>query len=230
MSVSLVTRQRAQQQAAMRAEIVDAAFAEFSERGYHQTGIADIAKRLGIGHGTFYRYFRNKRDILEHVVDSLVARLEAALSAENAPDVPTTLDEYRRQAERIGDAIGEIFAADPRAARMLLFESTSIDPELTDRVLGMFDLAGETAAEYLRNGVRRGYMRADLDIANTADAITGMVVAAVIRALRSGPEADARRSSQEAIVRLLMEGAMADGQGPAGKRPNSRRSAERAAK
>ena len=214
----------------MRAEIVDAAFAEFSQRGDHQTAIADIATRLGIGHGTFYRYFRNKRDILEHVVDELVARLEAALSAENAPDVPTTIGEYREQAERIGDAIGEIFEADPRAARMLLLEATSIDAELTDRVLGLFDLAGETAAEYLRNGVRRGYMRADLDIANTADAITGMVLAAVLRALRSGPDPAARRRSQEAIVRLLMDGATASGQGETRARPNSRRSAERAAK
>jgi AcrR family transcriptional regulator len=228
--VSLVTRQRAQQQAAMRAEIVDAAFAEFAQRGYHQTAIADIAKRLGIGHGTFYRYFRNKRDILEHVVDELVARLEAALSAENAPDVPTTLDEYRQQAERTGDAIGQIFEAEPRAARMLLFESTSIDAELTDRVLGLFDLAGETAAEYLRNGVRRGYMRADLDIANTADAITGMVLAAVIRALRSSSDAAARRRFQDAIVRLLMDGARSNDHRRAGERPNSRRSAERAAK
>jgi AcrR family transcriptional regulator len=214
--VSLVTRHRARQQAAIRAEIVDAAFAEFSQRGYHQTAIADIARRLEIGHGTFYRYFRNKRDILEHVVDELVARLEAVLSAENAPDVPTTLEEYSDQAHRIGDAIGEIFEADPRAARMLLFEATSIDAELTDRVLGLFDLAGETAAEYLRNGVRRGFMRADLDIANTADAVTGMVLAAVIRTLRSGSDATARRRFQEAIVRLLMDGAKTDGRTPTG--------------
>lgn len=37
----------------LRAEIVEAAFVEFSERGYHQTAISDIAQRLGIGHGTF---------------------------------------------------------------------------------------------------------------------------------------------------------------------------------
>ena len=58
----------------LREEIVDAAFAEFAERGYHDTGIADIARRLGIGHGTFYRYFENKRDILDHVVTRLMPR------------------------------------------------------------------------------------------------------------------------------------------------------------
>jgi AcrR family transcriptional regulator len=28
-----------------------------------------LAEREGIGHGTFYRYFENKRDIVDHVID-----------------------------------------------------------------------------------------------------------------------------------------------------------------
>jgi AcrR family transcriptional regulator len=207
--MSLVDRQRAQMQSAMRAEIVDAAFAEFSERGYHQTGIADIARRLEIGHGTFYRYFKNKRDILNHVVDDLVAHLTSALAAENAPGVPTNLEEYREQAHRIADAVGAIFEADPRIARMLLFESTSIDPELTDRVLGIFDLAGQVGVVYLRNGVEHGFLRADLDVESTADAITGMMLATAIRTLRTDVDTRARERMQEAVIRLLTDGARA---------------------
>jgi AcrR family transcriptional regulator len=63
-TLSRAERQRIQ----LQAEIIEAAFLEFSERGYHQTAISDIAKRLGIGHGTFYRHFENKRDILDKVM------------------------------------------------------------------------------------------------------------------------------------------------------------------
>ena len=56
----------------LRREIVEAAFECFTERGYHATGIADIAARLGIGHGTFYRYYENKRDIVDHVITDLI--------------------------------------------------------------------------------------------------------------------------------------------------------------
>ena len=80
-SLSRAERNRLQ----LRADIIQAAFIEFSERGYHQTAIADIAKRLGIGHGTFYRHFANKRDILEHVIDDVTQKITAALVAENAP-------------------------------------------------------------------------------------------------------------------------------------------------
>ncbi|WP_323794052.1 TetR/AcrR family transcriptional regulator, partial [Nocardioides sp.] len=75
-----------QRKAELRREIVAASFDCFAEKGYHATGIADIAARLGIGHGTFYRYFANKRDIVEHVIDDLIARILAALGDENAPD------------------------------------------------------------------------------------------------------------------------------------------------
>ncbi|WP_241199177.1 helix-turn-helix domain-containing protein [Rhodococcus sp. NJ-530] len=37
--------------AELRREIIDASFECFAQRGYHATGIADIATTLGIGHG-----------------------------------------------------------------------------------------------------------------------------------------------------------------------------------
>ncbi|WP_278259202.1 TetR/AcrR family transcriptional regulator [Nocardioides convexus] len=100
-----------------RAEIIEAAFTCFAEQGYHATGIADIAARLGIGHGTFYRYFQNKRDIVEHVVDDLIGRIVEALGADNAPDAVSTLEDYRAQTERIGTALSRIFSDDPRMAQ-----------------------------------------------------------------------------------------------------------------
>ena len=36
-----------------RRQILQAAEKVFSEKGYHQTNIADIARELKIGHGTF---------------------------------------------------------------------------------------------------------------------------------------------------------------------------------
>jgi AcrR family transcriptional regulator len=191
---------------ALRAEIIDAAFAEFAERGYHQTGIADIAKRLGIGHGTFYNHFANKREILEHVVDDVVERITGALEAENAPEAVTDLDEYRDQAHRIAAALTAIIEADPRVARMLLLEATSIDAEMTARLLGLLDEGGRISAAYLRNGVERGFLRADLDVEATADAIVGMILAAALRSLRTPLDLEDRRRFDDSIIRLLIDG------------------------
>ncbi|TLG16327.1 TetR/AcrR family transcriptional regulator [Nocardia cyriacigeorgica] len=191
--------------AELRQEIIDTAFVCFAEKGYHATGIADIAAHLGIGHGTFYRYFSNKRDIIDHVIDDLAARIIEALGTENAPDAATSLDEYREQIDRIGTALTRILIEDRRVAQLLLFHATGIDDELTERLYGLLDTADLLTAGYLEHGVELGYLREDLDTVNTARAVTGMLMAGVVHGLRDMDEARIA-ALNEAIRRLLIEG------------------------
>ena len=188
----------------LRREIIDAAFECFAERGYHATGIADIAARLGIGHGTFYRYFENKRDIVEHVITDLIEKIIGALTAENAPDAVHTIEEYREQTVRIGEALAKIFGEDPRVPRMLLLEAPGIDKEMGDRILDFFGLATSLTAAYVGHGVQEGYRPEDLDVDNTARAINGMILSSVLAALHD-PEVDERRL-RTAIQRVMYDG------------------------
>lgn len=188
----------------LRKEIVDTAFDCFADRGYHATGIADIAAELGIGHGTFYRYFENKRDIVDHVITDIVGRVITALAAENAPDAVDTLDDYREQVARIGESLWSVFGADPRVARFLLLEAAGIDAEMRERILDFHDLTAELTAGYLAHGVRVGYLHADLDVAATARAINGMIIAAILAALRGSEISDKRMGV--AIRRVMYDG------------------------
>jgi AcrR family transcriptional regulator len=199
-SVSLAERRKQE----LRRDIIDAAFDCFTEQGYHATGIADIAAKLGIGHGTFYRYFANKRDIVEHVVDDVVAKIMDALSAENAPEVSDTIDDYRTQVERIGEALGRILTEDPRLPRLVL-EAPGIDPEMSAKIMAFYDLARELTAQYLAHGVDTGYLRLDLDVEATSDAIIGMIIAAMLTAVNR-PERKHQRRLAEAIQTLMFEG------------------------
>jgi AcrR family transcriptional regulator len=192
-----------------RAEIIDAAFDMFAERGYAATGIADIAARLHMSHGTFYRYFENKRDILDHVVVQVTERIADAVAAENAPDVATTLDEYRAQVRRIVRALEEALDEDPRVARVLLVEAVGIDPELDARLVAIHRAYTDLTAMYLHNGVQRGFLRADLDARPTARALIGMVFAAALDAAHR-VETD-REAYVEAAMRLMFDGVRADG-------------------
>ena len=51
-----------------RTSLMEAAFALFTEEGFQNTTIADIAKRAGIGKGTFYFYFEDKYDIRNRII------------------------------------------------------------------------------------------------------------------------------------------------------------------
>ena len=200
--VSYAERRKAQ----LREEIVDAAFAVFAERGYHQAGIAEIAERLGIGHGTFYRHFENKRAILDHVVDGVMARALQALAAENAPDAAGNLQEYRDQVHRIADALQALVNDDPRVVRLLLVQAGGIDADVEAKVFGMFDSAAQITATYLENGRDHGFLRPDVDSQATAEALVGMIFGGSLFALRRPEDRGAQERYKQAAITLMFEG------------------------
>lgn len=55
------------------AEIIAAGLAEFSEKGFAQARIEDIARRAGIAKGTVFRYFPNKEALFEAAILSRIA-------------------------------------------------------------------------------------------------------------------------------------------------------------
>lgn len=190
----------------LRADIVEAAFIEFSERGYHQTAIADIAQRLGIGHGTFYRYFENKRDILDQVIGETMRKITELLAGENAPAAVGTLADYREQCRRISARFREFARANPGMLRLVLLEATSIDAQMTQRIFDLVQVSGLMTASYLANGVQHGYLRADLDCEATGHTIIGMIMAGIMRFLAQPDDSEGLERYGEAIISLMMEG------------------------
>ena len=55
----------------VRQKILDAALEEFDRHGYDGAQIRRIAQKAGVATGNIYRYFRNKEDIFETIVQSV---------------------------------------------------------------------------------------------------------------------------------------------------------------
>lgn len=52
-----------------RNEILDAAIGLFSSKGFENTAVSDIVRKLNIAQGTFYYYFKSKDELLNAVVE-----------------------------------------------------------------------------------------------------------------------------------------------------------------
>jgi AcrR family transcriptional regulator len=89
--------------------ILEAAQGAFAEKGYSGTSVAEIIKRAGIGHGTFWLYFHNKDDLLQFMVKDMIEEFEALewYREDNLEDFPVrSLPEV----EGILRGVMEIFA------------------------------------------------------------------------------------------------------------------------
>lgn len=61
--------------------ILDQADALLARFGYARFTVDDLARAVGIGKGTLYLHFRSKEEVALSVIDRVVLRVEAALSA-----------------------------------------------------------------------------------------------------------------------------------------------------
>ena len=76
--------------------LLEAAAAEFGERGFHEAAITGITQRAGVALGTFYTYFESKEEVFRALVRDMshATRAHIAEAVRDAPD--------RIAAERIG--------------------------------------------------------------------------------------------------------------------------------
>ena len=72
--------------------ILDAADKLFAEKGYDKTTVAEIISDAGIGHGTFWLYFRNKEDLLRFMLQDMIKEFETFgwYEEDNLEDFPVT--------------------------------------------------------------------------------------------------------------------------------------------
>lgn len=201
-NASTAADRRAARAEARREEILDAAQRIFAERGYHETGIADIAAELGIGHGTFYRYFDNKQDIAAQVLERAIMEIAAALSDED-PTSSNTVDEYREQTRRIMFNMFELLDSRPEAFNLLHVQSLAIDVEALHTSFEAY--SGYTEA-FLTNGIKKGFLRKDMDVEITAQALTGLIFEGTRRAIAEDAPRETWTRWIEAGVALMFDG------------------------
>lgn len=113
-----------------RAELTDAAFRLFAERGFDETTIEDIVEQVEVSPRTFFRYFDSKEDVVIGFFDDLGLELRSMLAARPPEESSFTalrgalgslIDLYEEQQDRVV------------AAKRLAHETPSIRARLLDK-------------------------------------------------------------------------------------------------
>jgi AcrR family transcriptional regulator len=188
-------------------KILDAAVRIFATRGVVDTTIADVARAGDMGVGAVYRYFGNRQELFRRVVRHATARVGEIVSLE-AIDASASIADYEQQLYRIGERLAALVEAEPHLVRFLIEDARGIDDEVDHQLDGLFDgFAGFTEG-YLAHGKKRGYLRADLDVAVTARLTNAMILEAV-RRLGDRSTTKERHRWMYGLVKLMLNGVRA---------------------
>ena len=134
-----------------RRQILDTALTSFSNAGYHNTSMNDIAEALSMTKPVVYQYFDSKRalylELLRFVGDDLVNTVTASVAGSSDP---------HDQAEQ-GMIAYFTWVANNKEAFALLFESSArVDAEFTDIVSEFEDAAARAIAPFINRSSRNG--------------------------------------------------------------------------
>lgn|GEM_PF-1584861 len=147
-----------------RAQIIAAAVAVFTERGFEVTTMADIARQAGIGQGTLYRYVPSKRELLDLVFDYSVEEvIKAAEPFLSLDEPPTTPHELIDRLKAAAGALAELTGERPELLSLVAVEAAAIDEELKLRVLGLEATVARMTARLCDDAQQAGFLRADAD-------------------------------------------------------------------
>src|SRR6187399_3371118 len=123
-------------------QILSCAKRVFAERGFHAANISHICAAAGIGRGTLYQYFRNKKSvftaILRETLDRVRARMERQVLRHFPPPEKLTraqVIEYSTMGLR--EILGVVFDDDD-TLRILLREAGGLDVDV-EHLLGEID-------------------------------------------------------------------------------------------
>jgi AcrR family transcriptional regulator len=133
--------------------ILDAAAAEFGERGFHETGITHITQRAGVALGTFYTYFDSKEEVFRALVKDMSGRV-SQVGAQAVEGVTGTL-----AAERAVLAAFITFASEHKELYRIIDEAEFVEPEAWR---AHYEGAARRIRARLERGAASGELRADV--------------------------------------------------------------------
>ncbi|HEY1348906.1 MAG TPA: TetR/AcrR family transcriptional regulator [Ktedonobacteraceae bacterium] len=185
---------------ATRTHIIGVAQTEFARLGFDQANINVIAELAGIGKGTIYLYFENKRELflamLRHIATRQLATIRAALAAEGSIHVrlQRLLRAFAHLAKEESDSFNVLMSALYGVNRSFQAEATRL---LRDYVA--------TIALLLEQSQARGEIRC-AQIEATALMILSLTESYVLSARVLGhTEQDIARQAQ-AVADLVLTG------------------------
>lgn len=141
-----------------RAALVRSAGQVFVRKGFHDTLISDIVGEAKVGQGTFYRYFKDKRSVLDELFAQFTEELFAGF-AEMSARLPTNHAEYRAYSIKALKQVAEALEKNRDLALFFIRKAPGIDAAFEEKIHTLYDQFAQLAQMYLDHAIAHGFAR-----------------------------------------------------------------------
>ena len=187
-----------------RKEMLTAALGLFSQKGYHNVSMQQIAQKAEFAIGTLYKFFRNKEDLYTALIREQADRFHEKLTAaiEGPGDEVEKLQQYVRTK-------GELFRAEAAMIRLYFAETrgasfnvmAGLDSEIRERYQEFL----QTLASVFKLGIRKKRFSKIADPYTLAVALDSLTNAFLFLWLEA-PERHPYPENPDTILNILFRG------------------------
>lgn len=137
-------------------QIINAAIACFSRKGYHLTTMDDIVTESGLSKGSLYWHFKNKKDVLISAMkwyfDTLASTLLPIIDG-----IPTVV----QQLDILFDLFNQVLASDEPILRVFIdfYAQSRHDVEFEQALHQMMNPYIDVIGQHIQRGVDRGELK-----------------------------------------------------------------------
>jgi AcrR family transcriptional regulator len=185
-----------------RQQLIDAARALFADKGFHATTVDDITRAAGVAKGTFYLYFREKREIYYQVIRqfmNLIMEIGGSVSESTEPT------DFFGRAEKAALELMTVFLDNRQLARLAYREFMGLDPELERMITAFYRELAEIEARNLRRAIELGLIR-PVEPLVVAYAHIGMVERVLLAIVDAPDEFSEPERVVAELMRLALDG------------------------
>ena len=150
--------------------ILAAATRVFAEKGYSTASITEIAQAADISDGLIYKYFTNKRDLLEHVLTSFYVRIIA--------DLETKVSKGKNFEERLYVLVSEhlhVFVSDIDLCRLFISEVRTASDYRGSTIQQLNRRYTSILIKIVDEGIAEGEILPDIDPRLVRDMLFGAI-------------------------------------------------------
>lgn len=153
-----------------REHITEAALKLFSEKGYHQTTVTEIAKQADVAKGTVYWYFESKKDLFRGILISGIKEMNQNIKNKIKGDFSPS-----EKIEQIIFLYLKFFANSKEMSKMYEENSSGIDPEFKKQLVSLRQEAVDLIGQVVKEGQQTGDFTEKVDYQEAASLLLGMI-------------------------------------------------------